>query len=255
MKKHLCALCAALLLCLALPVTVSANSVGNPYLTVLVEHPPAGLELTLLVESEGSQETHATEGQTMLWEGYYRFYSHIWNPWSPEGSPQPTALLQVDTGTESFSLPVEPQGFTYDGNLVTLDLANRRLLYGQPWWRPPLLISLRVVLTLALEGAVFWLFGYRTRRSWLVFLLVNLVTQGAVNVAMHCLLPTGTSIFLVFAMFFYTPMELTVLLVEIAAFAFLLKERSRRRSAACAACANLLSWILGGLLMAAFLPF
>ena len=32
--------------------------------------------------------------------------------------------------------------------------------------------------TLLIEGVLLLAFGYRSRRSWLVFLLVNLVTQG-----------------------------------------------------------------------------
>ena len=250
MKKKVLCVIAAVVFCLAVPVPASANSAGLPYLTILVERPPAGLELSLTVEEEGSSTTHPIEGETMLWEGCYRFYIHIWSPWAPEGSPQPTAVLWVDTGEERFSLPVEPRGFSYDGNLVTLDLQNQRLLYGQPFWRTPLLIFLRVSLTLVLEGAVFWLFGYRQRRSWVVFLLVNLVTQGAVNVALHLLIPTGTEYFLVLGLFFYTPLELGVTLLEMLLFALLLKERRKRRAAGCAACANLCSWALGGALLA-----
>ena len=253
MKKRVYCLIAALLLCWALPVAASANSAGQPYLTILVECPPPGLELSLTVEQEGSSKTHPIEGEAMLWEGYYRFYTHIWSPWAPEGSPQPTAVLWVDTGEERFSLPVEPRGFSYDGNLVTLDLQNQRLLYGQPFWRTPLLIALRMGLTLALEGAVFWLFGYRQRRSWAVFLVANLLTQGAVNVALHLLIPTGTEYFLVLGLFFYTPMELGVTLVEALLFALLVKERRKRRAVGYAACANLCSWALGGALLT-YLP-
>ena len=87
------------------------------------------------------------------------------------------ATLRMWNGEESFSLPIDPEGFSRYNNLVTLDVAGKRLLYGQPWWRQPLLIFLRVSLTLVLEGLVFLIFGYRQKRSWLVFLLVNLVTQ------------------------------------------------------------------------------
>lgn len=250
MKKRVLCIIAAVVFCLAVPVPALANSAGLPYLTILVENPPAGLELSLTVESEGTQKTYPIEGERTLWEGCYRFYNHLWSPWAAEGAAQPTAVLEVDTGEESFSLPVEPQGFSFEGNVVTLDLRNQRLLYDQPWWRTPLLIGLRMALTLALEGAVFWLFGYRQRRSWAVFLLVNLFTQGAVNLALHLLIPTGTDYFVVLGLFFYTPMELLVLVVEIVAFRLLLRERTKGRAAGCAAVANLLSWGLGGLLLA-----
>lgn len=237
--------------CLGLPVTASANGLEPPYLTILVTHPPKDLELTLVLEDDASQEPFVLQPEPMLWESYYRFYPHIWSPWAPEGTPLQTATLFVKTGGESFSLAVEPKGFTYSNNLVTLDVAGRQLLYGQPWWRIPLLVFLRVALTLLLEGALFWLFGYRQRRSWLVFLLANLITQGAVNVCVHLLVPVATSAYntLVLGMFLYTPLEIGVLLVEMLAFALLLKEHRKRRAVCCAALANLLSWALGGTLL------
>ena len=246
MKKKVLCVIAAVVFCLALPVPALANSAGLPYLTILVENPPAGLELSLTVESEGTQKTYPIEGERMLWEGYYRFHGR-WNV-DPEGLTG--AKLVVETGGESFALPIDPTGFARYNNLITLDVGGRQLLYGQPWWRQPLLVVLRVALTLALEGAVFWLFGYRQRRSWAVFLLVNLFTQGAVNLALHLLIPTGTDYFVVLGLFFYTPMELLVLVMEIAAFRLLLRERTKGRAAGCAAVANLLSWGLGGLLLA-----
>ena len=104
MKKKVLCVIAAVVFCLALPLPASANSAGLPYLTILVENPPAGLELSLTVESEGTQKTYPIEGERILWEGCYRFYNHLWSPWAAEGAAQPTAVLEVDTGEESFSL-------------------------------------------------------------------------------------------------------------------------------------------------------
>ena len=49
--------------------------------------------------------------------------------------------------------------------------------------------------------------------------------------------------------FVYTPMEVLVLVIEMIAFAKLLREHSKRRAAGVAFLANLLSWALGGLLL------
>ena len=49
----------------------------------------------------------------------------------------------------------------------------------------------------------------------------------------------------------YTPLEIAVLLVEMAVFALLLKERGRRRAVGYAVVANLSSWALGGFLLMA----
>ena len=101
MKKKARALLLALALCLLVPLPASANGVEPPYLTILVENPPADLQLTLTVVDETSQEEHVLSHDTRLWERYFRFYSHIWSPWAPEGSPQATATLLVETGGES----------------------------------------------------------------------------------------------------------------------------------------------------------
>ena len=67
--------------------------------------------------------------------------------------------------------------------------------------------------TLLIEGVLLLAFGYRSRRSWLVFLLVNLVTQGgfalylAVTVLNH-----GVS---GWSLLFYIPIEIIITAVEL----------------------------------------
>ena len=117
-----------------------------------------------------------------------------------------------------------------------------------------MLIFLRVSLTLVLEGLVFLLFGYRQKRSWLVFLLVNLVTQLGVNLCIYCvasptaLEPYAALIYL--GLLLYTPMEILVLVAEAIAFPRLVKEHRKRRAVGYAFVANLFSWALGGALLA-----
>ena len=252
MKKRLLTLILALVLCLGVPVTASANGLESPCLTVLVPHPTWKLSLTLEFDADTSLEPLVLTREGKAWETYYRFRyydlrgSRNYGPESLEG-----AQLLVDTGSETYSIPVDPEGFTTYDNLVTLDLLGRRLIYGQPWWRQPLLVVLRVALTLLLEGAFFYLWGYRTKRSWLVFLVVNLITQGAVNVLVQVLFPAAVEAYtgLVLGMFFYTPVEIGVLLVEMLAFGLLLKEHRKRRAVGYAVLANLVSWALGGWLI------
>ena len=111
-----------------------------------------------------------------------------------------------------------------------------------------------LALTLVLEGLVFLIFGYRQKRSWLVFLLVNLVTQLGVNLCIYCvasptaLEPYAALIYL--GLLLYTPMEILVLAAEAIAFSRLLKEHRKRRAVGYAFVANLFSWALGGALLA-----
>lgn len=250
MKKRVLCIIAAVVFCLAVPVGALANSAEPPCVTVLVLAPPGDLELTIEFDSAQGEEPQRLSGERMLWEGYYRFHGR-WNV-DPEGLTG--AKLVVETGDESFALPIDPTGFARYNNLITLDVGGRQLLYGQPWWRQPLLIFLRVSLTLVLEGLVFLIFGYRQKRSWLVFLLVNLVTQLGVNLCIYCvasptaLEPYAALIYL--GLLLYTPMEILVLVAEAIAFSRLLKEHRKRRAVGYAFVANLFSWALGGALLA-----
>ena len=129
--------------------------------------------------------------------------------------------LTASFGGETLSIPLDPEILSrntgsYYNNLCVLDLTAGTLRWGVPWWRQPLLVALRVGLTLALEGLVFLLFGYRTKRSWGVFLVVNLITQLGVNLILLGVLnpfanlgALGLVLLLV-----YVPMELVVMGVE-----------------------------------------
>ena len=261
MKKKVLALLSALVFCLILPLPASANSAEPPQLSVVVEHPPDDLELSLVFCGKGQEKAIQAEASRLAWEGYYLFrpwgFPDFWD-WGESGGV--TVALQGETGGEEFLLPLDTQFFTQDtgsyyNNLCVLDLSTQTLTPGQPWWRQPLLVGLRVLLTLVLEGLIFLVFSYRQKHSWLVFLVVNLITQLFVNLVILSLAgPFGnlTSVRLLL-MFVYLPMELVVLGVEITAYRKLLGEQSKRRATVYAAVANLCSWLLGGMLLT-YLP-
>ncbi len=263
MKRKLAILPLALLFCLLLPLPAAANAAEPPRLSVVVQNPPEDLELSLVFSWQGREEPVRADAYQVAWEGYYLFrpwgFPDFWAWSAPEGME--TSLL-VEAGGKSFSLPIDPQILSqgtgsYYNNLCVLDLQAQTLTPGVPWWRQPLLVCLRVGLTLLLEGLVFLFFGYRQRRSWLIFLGVNLVTQLGVNLLLlHMAGPFYNmrgGMGLLFWMV-YLPAELLVLAVEIGAFRSLLREKSKGRATACAACANLLSWALGGAMLT-YLPF
>jgi hypothetical protein len=105
-------------------------------------------------------------------------------------------------------------------------------------------VSLRVVLTLLIEGLLFYLFGFRRKSSWIAFLVINLLTQGVLNIQLNNAVPfTG---YLIFNLIF---MELVVLLVEMISFLSYVKEHGKLRRAAYAFIANLASLVLGGWLI------
>lgn len=107
-------------------------------------------------------------------------------------------------------------------------------------------MSLRVTLTLLIEGMVLYLMGYRQRKSWLIFLLVNLITQGGLNLMLNRtdLLSSG-----VYWMLGYGFMELLIFGIEAITYALLLREKGTGRATAAAFTANAASLVLGGFLL------
>jgi hypothetical protein len=102
-------------------------------------------------------------------------------------------------------------------------------------------VSLRIALTLLIEGIVFWLFGFRNKRSWIVFLAINLITQGALNIWLNGFLPLGS--YLVVSLVFG---EILVFIAEIIVFLALVKEHRHRRTLLYVSTANFLSLFAGG---------
>lgn len=101
--------------------------------------------------------------------------------------------------------------------------------------------------TLLIEGLLLFAFGYRSRRSRRVFLLVNLVTQGAFAVYLVVtVLNHGVS---GWSLLFYIPIEIVITVVELLLYRRLLTEKSRRRAALYAVAANLCSATVGLLLI------
>ena len=101
--------------------------------------------------------------------------------------------------------------------------------------------------TLLIEGLLLFAFGYRSKRSWRVFLLVNLVTQGAFAVYLAVIvLNHGVS---GWSLLFYIPIEIIITAVELLCYRRLLTERSWERAVGYAIVANVCSATVGALLI------
>lgn len=219
-----------ILTAVCLPAAVSANSAEPPSLVILINNPPE--DLSIVMESEdGTTEAAA---QRVAWEGYYVFYSRDMQ--SDDGY-----RFKISTGGESFAYTLDTPLQRYN-NVYTLDLDGRELTPGTYPFRTALLVSIRLLLTLLLEGIVFWVFGFRQKRSWLVFLFVNLITQGALNIS----LSSGGSLmpgYLILGLLFG---EILVFLAEMISFPLFLREHKTFRIVACIFLANVISLIAGG---------
>ncbi|MCD7761180.1 MAG: hypothetical protein LUH16_05330 [Clostridiales bacterium] len=238
---------ALLLPLLALPAW--GNSAEPPCFTVLVIDPPEGLTITLVSPDNESQAPLELTRDDRAWESYYRFY--YWQDGSEQGANAENATLTVSYGEDSFTLDLPDMTDQYYNNLLTLDIASQTLTDDAPAWRTPLLVALRVLSTLVIEGVVFFLFGFREGRSWLVFLGVNLATQLLLNWAITGSFSTLTTSG--YWWFLYIFGEVLVFAAETVAFGTLLKENGRGRAVGCALTANAASLVLGGLLLT-YLP-
>ncbi len=126
-------------------------------------------------------------------------------------------------------------------SVITLDLAAQTIEAGKLLTRSILLVTLRLFLTLAIEGIIFFLFGFRNKKSWRVFLIMNLVTQGILNIVLDGATPLAY--YLIFNLIF---MEAVIFLAEIFGVLVLIKEHGEFRRVSFALVANTASLILGG---------
>ena len=126
---------------------------------------------------------------------------------------------------------------------ATVDWAARTANAPSPAMAYALQFLCTLLPTLLIEGLLLFVFGYRSKRSWLVFLLVNLVTQGGFAVYLAVtVLNHGVS---GWSLIFYIPIEVIITLVELLLYRRLLTEKNKARAAVYAIAANLCSAVLG----------
>lgn len=205
-------------------VPVYANSAAPPSLTIVVLNAPDEIEI---YSADGTEKAYR---EFSLSDPLFRFY---------ESGTFPNAIVIRAEGRETLlELPAENIS-GYDKYAV-LDYKTMELSVGQPVWRAPLLIFLRVSFTLIIEGIVFILFGFRTKRDAAVFLTVNILTQAALNVII--LTETNTSFLMVELIF----LEIVIFIIEAAAYCFLFTEHSKGERVIFSFIANLASLFIGG---------
>lgn len=231
--KRLAALLLIAFTLLSLQSVALANAAEPPSFIIIVSNPPDGLELSIPSGAPGT-EPYVLQKTVKGWESHYRYF-YGGDPDSGSRKDE----LTVKYGDTQFTIPFAPAKGRY-GALYTLDVAGRTIAEGEKPLRTPLLIAMRVLLTLAIEGLVFYLFGYREKRSWRVFFIANLVTQTGLNLLFH-----GISLGYMWAIVFY-PLEMLIAAIEAKVYCGFITEKSKKMSILCAVVANLLSMLCGG---------
>jgi len=221
------------LLLSVLPATALANAAEPPSLVILVNNPPDDLSIVMV---SGENQAEATV-RRVAWEGYYVFYSRDMRAGGEY-------TLRVAANGESFTCTLSDPPQKYN-NVYTLDISRRELTPGEYPFRSVLLVAIRLLLTLLIEGVVFWLLRFRQRRSWIVFLAVNLATQGLLNIWLSNT-TSPLSSYLIFSLIIG---EFFVFAAEMIALPLLIREKRKGDLIAFAFLANLLSLAAGGFII------
>lgn len=205
------------------------NSAEPPSIVIIVPNAPNNLEISI-----GSGDTYAKARKVdKLIETQFIFYSR-------ELSMASDYTFKINTKDINYDITLEKPINSYN-NIFTLDLDNQTLTPGKLLSRSILLVSIRIILTLIIEAIIFWLYGFRHKKSWIAFLAINLVTQGALNIWLNGFAPINSYLFLtlIFAEFF-------IIIAEATLFLALIKEQSKSARVLYVLVANTLSLIAGG---------
>ena len=251
---RLAALLLALLMLLSTPAMaagVGMFGVEHPAIfTILALGAPKDMTVTIHIHKKGEIIPVTLDAQRKLWEGQYRLYREAaWRIGSWYGNPYDLkdAELVFESGGVQRSLVIPDEMLSGNGrnaqDYATYYWRSGTLVKGIPWWRSPLLYALWLAVGLLVEGVIFALYGFRRRKSWLWFFLINLVSVCGHHafVAGFFLTVNRIRLYLFLIPIFY--------LAELVAFVLLVDERGRDKSIGFAALANLVSQMVLGLLI------
>lgn len=216
-----------------LPTIAYANSAEPPGLILILKNAPADVSVSI-VSADSIQEG---KKRKVAWEIYYAFYNR-------DIGNNNEILLRVSGNGVSYDQIVGKEFLTGYNSIVTLDFSSQTIAAGKMLSRSILLVTQRVLFTLVIEGVIFILFRFRDKKSWIAFLMMNLLTQGILNVALN-----GASPFASYLIFNLILMEFFVLFAELVGVLVFIKEHGRFRRVSYVLVANLASLVLGGYLI------
>ena len=207
--KRIQRLLLCVLLCLAvLPVSASADTGPKPAVTITVVNAPAGdYYLDLLIQDPGDYPNIDPEDyDPTLLDGLRSWEGEGWWPALLEGTDVPLFgdLTPGEDGTHRFTYHGLPRTFriavsSAQGAQATESSFTRTVFYTHLTynWATNTITKATstvgfyltqflstLIPTLLVEGALLWLFGFRSRQDWLVFALVNLATQLGLHAAL-----------------------------------------------------------------------
>ena len=168
----------------------AANAMGNgayvpPAITVAVLHASRDVTMEIiLVPKKGTPITVYPERDRRGWETCFRLYRRgVFTIKSWFGNAydfQDSVIILKDRGeTYTFPVPYEQLKVDAFNDFLTLDMKDGTLSVGRPLSREIGLFLMHLGMYLLTEGIVFWLFGIRSKRSWLIFFIQTVISKGA----------------------------------------------------------------------------
>ncbi len=240
--KKLLTLLLLLAVIVVFAVPASANSAEPPGLIIISFNLPDDAVITLEVPNAVDTEFWRSGRTDKLWESQYRLWFRL------ESDDLTGAKIRVTTGEGSFTCPLPQGAGRRFSTVMTLDYQAQTLKLDQDPWRQPLLTAMRITLTLITEGFLFWIFGFRTKRSWILFLTVNLLTQGWLNIWVNSFAFSNTGYWVILLI----AAEALIFLLEAIFLPLLLREKKRWQRIVYALTANAVSLFVGTLLIGQF---
>lgn len=227
---------ALLLVLLLLPAIGFANSAEPPSFVIIV--PWADDQLSVTIENSSGSRILG-ERKDKFSESYYLFYAG-YNETEYE-------LLVKKEGVEN-RIPLPKYG-SYN-NLYSLDTETLTLTQGKLPFRTAFFTVIRIALTLLIEGVVLYLFGYRKRNTFILFVIFNLMTQFLLAWYLYKQVLDLNYLFNLGLMI----IEVIIVAVEALLFSVFVKEYRISRGLIYVVFANILSFVAGFMLLR-HLPF
>ncbi len=222
----------SIILILILVIPVWANSAEPPSILVIVPNAPIDLNLNI---GEGSTYKEASR-RDKLFESYYLFYLDY-------EYPKDDIVINATNKEYKYTMKLGKMDQRYN-NVFSLDLRSGEFVEGKLPFRAFLYIILRLSITLVIEGAILLIMGFRRKRTWVIFVAVNLITQGALNYWINTVTYNDYSLF--FGLIFY---EFIILIAEMVAFLSFGREKSKGYRILYVLLANIISFLIGGYIL------
>src|SRR5690554_4413087 len=213
------------------PTQTQANSAEPPMITIIIEDVNLDANANMII-GDYVLEGHVQEIKI---ETYIRFYQSD----LPMDEELDNVIFMIETNDKNYEIQESIESREYN-QVYTLDQESSELTQGKSLLRNLKFIGLRLGLTLAIEALVFFLLGYRKTRTWIIFLVVNLITQGWLNIDITFNWQPNS-----YVLFSFVIMEILILAAELIMFLLSVKEGKKLKLAFTVLIANISSLFIG----------